>query len=189
VEHVETAISDAAVAAEKAAPGLPPDAVVWEEVQQRTSEDTELSFSFAAFMVVAMQIASVGILFDQPILIVGAMVMGPEFGPLAGLAVALVRRSLIALAVGFPLGILLTPATVLILEETGLGPATYTAEDHRLTGFISSPDFFSFFVAFVAGVAGMISLTSAKSGCPGGRAVLGDDHPGRREHRRGLNLR
>ena len=171
VEHVETAISDAAVAAEKAAPGLPSDAVVWEEVQQRTSEDTELSFSFAAFMVIAMQIASVGILFDQPILIVGAMVVGPEFGPLAGLAVALVRRqralvrrSLVALAVGFPLGILLTLATVLIFKETGLGPATYTAEDHRLTGFISSPDFFSFFVAFVAGVAGMISLTSAKSG-------------------------
>ena len=43
VEHVDTAISDAAVAAEKAAPGLPSDAVVWEEVEQRTSEDTELS--------------------------------------------------------------------------------------------------------------------------------------------------
>src|SRR5829696_2791593 len=171
VEHIDTALSDAAVAAEKAAPGLPSDAVVWEEVQQRTSEDTELSFSFAAFMVIAMQIASVGVLFDQPILIVGAMVVGPEFGPLAGLAVALVqrqrglaRRSLIALAVGFPLGILLTLVTVLIFKETGLGPETYTASNHSLTGFISHPDFFSFFVAFVAGVAGVISLTSAKSG-------------------------
>ncbi len=100
------------MAAEKAAPGLPSDAVVWEEVQQRTSEDTELSFSFVAFMVIAMQIAAVGILFDQPILIVGAMVVGPEFGPLAGLSVALVqrqgklvRRSLAALAVGFPVGV------------------------------------------------------------------------------------
>jgi hypothetical protein len=75
IEHVDTAISDAAVAAEKAAPGLPSDAVVWEEVQQRTSEDTELSISFVGFMVIAMQIAAVGILFDQPILIVGAMVV------------------------------------------------------------------------------------------------------------------
>jgi uncharacterized hydrophobic protein (TIGR00271 family) len=171
VEHVDTAISDAAVAAEKAAPGLPSDAVVWEEVQQRTSEDTELSFSFAGFMVIAMQIAAVGILFDQPILIVGAMVVGPEFGPLAGLSVALVRRqpalarrSLEALAVAFPLGVLLTLASVLIFKETGLGPETYVAHDHRLTGFISHPDFFSFFVAFVAGIAGVISLTSAKSG-------------------------
>jgi uncharacterized hydrophobic protein (TIGR00271 family) len=171
VEHVDTAISEAAVEAEKAAPGLPTDAVVWEEVQQRTSEDTELSFSFVAFMVIAMQIASVGILFDQPILIVGAMVVGPEFGPLAGLAVALVyrqgalvRRSLLALAVGFPLGVLLTLTTVLIFTETGLAPETYTASDHQLTGFISHPDFFSFFIAFVAGIAGVISLTSSKSG-------------------------
>jgi uncharacterized hydrophobic protein (TIGR00271 family) len=171
VEHVDTAISDAAVAAEKAAPGLPSDAVVWEEVQQRTSEETELSISFVGFMVIAMQIAAVGILFDQPILIVGAMVVGPEFGPLAGLSVALVhrqaalaRRSLMALAVGFPLGVLLTLASVLIFKETGLGPESYTAQDHQLTGFISHPDFFSFFVAFVAGIAGVLSLTSAKSG-------------------------
>jgi uncharacterized hydrophobic protein (TIGR00271 family) len=171
VEHVDTAISDAAVAAEKAAPGLPSDAVVWEEVQQRTSEDTELSFSFVGFMVIAMQIAAVGILFDQPILIVGAMVVGPEFGPLAGLSVALVqrqrvlvRRSLTALAVGFPTGVLLTLATVVIFKESGVGPETYTSANHQLTGFISNPDFFSFFIAFVAGVAGVISLTSAKSG-------------------------
>ena len=122
-------------------------------------------------MVIAMQIAAVGILFDQPILIVGAMVVGPEFGPLAGLSVAivhrqgkLVRRSLGALAVGFPVGVALTLVTVVIFKETGLGPATYTAGDHNLTGFISHPDFFSFFVAFVAGVAGVLSLTSAKSG-------------------------
>lgn len=171
VEHVDTSISDAAVAAEKAAPGLPSDAIVWEEVEQRTSEDTELSFSFVGFMVIAMQIAAVGILFDQPILIVGAMVVGPEFGPLAGLSVALVhrqhalvRRSLLALAVGFPVGVLLTLVAVTIFKETGLGPASYTAADHQLTGFISNPDFFSFFIAFIAGVAGVISLTSAKSG-------------------------
>jgi uncharacterized hydrophobic protein (TIGR00271 family) len=171
VEHIDTAISDAAVAAEKASPGLPSDAIVWEEVQQRTSEDTELSFSFVGFMVIAMQIAAVGILFDQPILIVGAMVVGPEFGPLAGLSVALVhrqqalvRRSLVALAVGFPLGVVLTLATVTIFKETGLGPSSYSAAGHQLTGFISNPDFFSFFIAFIAGVAGVISLTSAKSG-------------------------
>ncbi len=51
VEHIDTALSDAAVKAEKAAPGLPSDAVVWEEVEQRTSENTELSVSFVLFMV------------------------------------------------------------------------------------------------------------------------------------------
>jgi hypothetical protein len=76
VEHIDTSISEAAVAAEKAAPGRPSDAVVWEEVESRTSENTELSFSFVLFMIAAMQIAAVGIILDQPILIVGAMVVG-----------------------------------------------------------------------------------------------------------------
>jgi uncharacterized hydrophobic protein (TIGR00271 family) len=171
VEHIDTALSDAAVAAEKAAPGLPSDAVVWEEVEQRTSENTELSVSFVAFMVLAMQIGAVGILLDQPILIVGAMVVGPEFGPLAGLSVALVqrrrdlaRRSFAALGVGFPTGIALACLSTLVFQWIGVSPDDFVPSDHELTGFISEPDFFSFFVAFVAGTAGILSLTSPKSG-------------------------
>ena len=171
VEFVDSEISDAADAAERAAPGLPSDAVVWEEVEARTSEHTELSFSFVAFMVLAMQIAAIGIMLDQPILIIGAMVVGPEFGPLAGISVALVqrrgelaRRSLAALAVGFPVGILATLALTGLLRVTGLEVEGFTPEDHPLTDFISSPDVFSFIVAYVAGTAGVLSLTSAKSG-------------------------
>ena len=171
VETVDSAMSELAAAAEKAASGLPSDAVVWEEVEQRTSENTELSLSFVAFMVLAMQIASVGILLDQPILIVGAMVVGPEFGPLAGLCVALVerrkdlaRRSLIALGVGFPLAMLVTLLTVVLFHAVGVAPEDFVPDDHPLTEFISQPDFFSFFVAFVAGTAGILSLTNAKSG-------------------------
>jgi uncharacterized hydrophobic protein (TIGR00271 family) len=171
VEHIDTSISDAAIAAEKAAPGLPSDAVVWEEVEGRTSEDTELSFSFVLFMIAAMQIAAVGIILDQPILIVGAMVVGPEFGPLAGLCVALVnlqgrlaRRSLRALAVGFPIGIALAFLTTVIMIAVDVFPEDFSQSGHPFTQFISNPDFLSFFVAFVAGAAGMLSLTSAKSG-------------------------
>jgi uncharacterized hydrophobic protein (TIGR00271 family) len=171
VEHIDTSISDAAVAAEKAAPGLPSDAVVWEEVEGRTSEDTELSFSFVLFMVAAMQIAAVGIILDQTVLIVGAMVVGPEFGPLAGLCVALVnlqaglaRRSLRALALGFPVGIAGALLTTLVMRWIDVFPEDFSQTGHPFTAFISSPDFLSFFVAFVAGSAGMLSLTSAKSG-------------------------
>ncbi len=171
VEHIDTAISDAAKAAEKAAPGLPSDAVVWEEVEARTSEQTELSFSFVLFMVAAMQIAAVGIILDQPILIVGAMVVGPEFGPLAAVSVALVnkqaplaRRSLLALAVGFPVGIVAALLTSLVFIGVDVFPEDFREAQHPFTEFISDPDFLSFFVAFVAGGAGVLSLTSAKSG-------------------------
>jgi uncharacterized hydrophobic protein (TIGR00271 family) len=171
VEHIETWLSDAADAAEKAAPGLPSDAVVWEEVEQRTSENTELSIGFVVFMVLAMQIGAVGILTDQPILIVGAMVVGPEFGPLAGLSVALVgrrpdfaRRSLTALGVGFAAGIVLAWVATLIYKGIGVTADDFSTASHDLTGFISKPDFFSFTVAFAAGIVGMLSLTNAKSG-------------------------
>jgi uncharacterized hydrophobic protein (TIGR00271 family) len=171
VEHVDISLSDAAKAAEKAAPGLPSDAVVWEEVEERTSEQTELSVSFVLFMVAAMQIAAVGIILDQPILIVGAMVVGPEFGPLAAVSVALVnlqgelaRRSLLALAVGFPVGIVMALLTTLVFIGVDVFPENFRDAQHPFTEFISDPDFLSFFVAFVAGSAGVLSLTSAKSG-------------------------
>jgi uncharacterized hydrophobic protein (TIGR00271 family) len=171
VEQIDSAVSAAAEKAEQAAPGRPSNAVVWEEVETRTSEDTELSISFVAFMVIAMQIATVGVILDQPVLIVGAMIVGPEFGPLAALSVAIVdrrgalaRRSLAALAVGFAVGILVALGTTLALEAIGLFPASFSADDHPLTRFVSSPDALSAFVALVAAIAGVLSLTSAKSG-------------------------
>jgi uncharacterized hydrophobic protein (TIGR00271 family) len=171
LEFVDTLLSEHGKRAEKAARGTPADAVIWEEVEARTSENVALSGSFLAFMVLAMLIASAGIYLDSPILIVGAMVVGPEFGPIAGVCVALVQRrralalqSFTALAVGFPLGIALTLLASLIFRWTGATPDTFDANDHSLASVIANPDFFTFFVAFCAGIAGILSLTTAKSG-------------------------
>jgi uncharacterized hydrophobic protein (TIGR00271 family) len=171
LSSIETQISDAASRAERHAAGLPSDAVVWEDVDSRSEELTELSGTFLAFMVLAMLIAVIGLILDQPILIVGAMVVGPEFGPLAGLCVGLVqrrrglaRRSLVALAVGFPVGIGAALAFSLLLDAAGQIPDGFSPADHPLTRFISHPDELSFVVAFIAGIAGVLSLTSAKSG-------------------------
>ena len=78
LEQIDSQISDPARRAERAAKGMPSDAVVWEEVEARTHETTELSGKFLAFMVLACLIASVGIFTGSPILIIGAMVVGPE---------------------------------------------------------------------------------------------------------------
>jgi uncharacterized hydrophobic protein (TIGR00271 family) len=171
MEEIDSLISVSAARAEEAAAGAGADAVVWEEVEARTSENIELSASFVAFMVVAMLIAAVGIVTDQIILIIGAMVVGPEFGPIAGLCVAAVqrrgevaKRSLIALAIGFPAGITACFLFTLALDGVGLIPEGFAAEDHPFTQFISSPDEFSFIVAYLAGMAGVLSLTSTKSG-------------------------
>jgi uncharacterized hydrophobic protein (TIGR00271 family) len=171
VEQIDLALSQVAADAEKAAAGAPADAVIWEEVASQTSESASLSASFLLFMVLAMLIAMVGIFLDSPILVVGAMVVGPEFGPVAGFCVALVERrtslalrSLLALAVGFPLGMAVTLLVVLLFKATAVTPDAFSAADHSLSTSIANPDFLAFFVAFCAGVAGMLSLTTAKSG-------------------------
>jgi uncharacterized hydrophobic protein (TIGR00271 family) len=171
LEQIDTAISRHAEAAERHAPGAPADAVVWEEVERRTSENVELSGVFVLFMVLAALIAAVGIYLDSEILIVGAMVVGPEFGPIAGFCVALVQRrrdlavrSGVALAVGFPLAIAGVYVATLIFKATDLTPEEFTATEHQIANLISSPDAFTVIVALCAGAAGMLSLSTAKSG-------------------------
>ena len=171
LEEIDTQISEPAERAVEHARGAPSDAVVWEEVETRTNENVELSASFLAFMVIATLLAAVGIYQDSPILIVGAMVVGPEFGPLAGFCVAAVHkrgalalRSAIALAVGFPLAIAAVYLATLAFKATGLFEDSFTQQDHGFANIIAEPDFFSFFVAACAGAAGMLSLSTAKSG-------------------------
>jgi uncharacterized hydrophobic protein (TIGR00271 family) len=169
LSEVTAILSDDAARAQRAAPGIPDDGVVWDLVESRVRADSALSWVFLAFLTLATLIAGVGRLTDQPILIIGAMVVGPEFGPLAGLCVAavhkrpeLARRSLAALAVGFPVGMTLAWLMTVILRATGSAPDTIEAR--TLTQFISNPDEFTVIVAVLAGTAGILSLTSAKSG-------------------------
>ena len=171
LELIDTAISARAQRAEKHAKGAPADAVVWEDVEAKTDEQVELSGVFLIFMVLAALLAMVGIYQDSAILIVGAMVVGPEFGPIAALCVALVQRrralalrSAVALAVGFPLAILATFVATLLFKATELTEDTFDQSEHSLANIIASPDFFAFFVAACAGAAGMLSLSTAKSG-------------------------
>lgn len=171
IEQIDSHISEAAERAVSAARGAPSDAVVWEEVEARTSESTELGGHFLIFMVLSCLIASIGIYLESPILIIGGMVVGPEFGPLAGLCVAIVDRrrdvawrSLTALAVGFPLAIGAACLFTLFADATGLLDPGFESSEHLLTDFIAHPDTFSFIVAALAGTAGVLSLTSAKSG-------------------------
>jgi len=171
LEFIDTQLSSAARRAEEVATGAVADAVVWEEVEERSEESVEFSGVFMVFMTLAALIAAVGIFLDSPITVVGAMVVGPEFGPIAGFCVAFVQRrrrlavrSFVALAVGFPLAIAATYAATQLFKATGVTPEFFSDEDHQLSRVIADPGFFAFFVAACAGAAGMLSLSTAKSG-------------------------
>jgi uncharacterized hydrophobic protein (TIGR00271 family) len=170
-ESVDVSLSTAARNASAAAPGLGTDAVVWAEIEQKTGEESQLSATYLILLIVATIIASIGVLLDQPILIVGAMVVGPEFGPLAAICLGVVRRhrtivgrSLFALLVGFAVAMLCTVGSTWVLDAMGLVDKGMLLAERPLTDFIWRPDALSWIVGCLAGVAGMISLTSAKSG-------------------------
>jgi uncharacterized hydrophobic protein (TIGR00271 family) len=169
LELIDTSLSDAADAAEEAAPGDPQDAVIWDEVVARTGEESRLSVSYQAFLTIACLLAAIGAITDSPVTVVGAMVLGPEFGPLAAVAVGLVlrrgdlvRRGAVALGAGFPLAMAVTAIGTLLLDATGM-LSTAQLADLDQVAFIYEVGPFSLIVALLAGAAGMLSLTSAKS--------------------------
>lgn len=101
--------------------------MVWEQLAESTHEESTLTITYAAFMVIATMIAACGVVLDNAILIVGAMAVGPEFGPLAGICTGLVQRrprlagrSLAALAIGFTVAIAATTLFSLLMTAFGL---------------------------------------------------------------------
>jgi len=169
LESLDTVLSDAADRAEEAAPGDPDDAVIWEELIARTGEESRLNGTFIAFLSLALLIAAVGVTTNSPVTVVGAMVVGPEFGPLAALAVALVRRrwdlarrSMLALLVGFPVAMGITLLGAFAAEAAGL-ITTSSLDNLSQVDFVYRVGPFSLIVALLAGAAGMLSMTSAKS--------------------------
>ena len=169
VSTPELLLSDRADKAGAEAPGEGADAMIWDEVSRQTGDDSKLTWSFLVFLVLATQLAAIGIVTDSTIAIVGAMAVGPEFGPLAALAVALVRRqwrlgraAALALGVGFPAAMLAAAFTAWLSVPLGLFPAD-ALDRGSAVEFIYHPGPYSLIVALLAGVAGMLSVISRRS--------------------------
>ncbi|MEU9398730.1 DUF389 domain-containing protein [Streptomyces sp. SID4985] len=178
VEDIDLSLSHRADRAEEEAPGEAADAVLWEHLVEETHEESTLSATYVAFLAIATMIAACGVVLDNAVLIVGAMAVGPEFGPLAGISTAMVRRrprlaarSLIALLVGFAAAMALTAGFAVLMDAAGLFSEAQLEGDRPNTAFVYAPDAFSFVVALLAGAAGTLSLTSAKSGALVGVAI------------------
>jgi uncharacterized hydrophobic protein (TIGR00271 family) len=178
VEDIDLSLSRRADEAAEEAPGEGADAVLWEGLTEATHEESTLSVTYVAFITLATMIAACGVVLDNAILIVGAMAVGPEFGPLAGICTALVQRhprlalrSLTALLVGFAVAMLVTVGFTYVMDGIGLFTKVQLEAERPNTNFIYRPDAFSFVVAVLAGIAGILSLTSAKSGALVGVAI------------------
>ena len=161
---------DAAKRLEAAAPGHPQDAVIWESVEAVATEGSVPTVSFHIFLVIAVALAGIAVVTDSAVLVVGAMVVGPEFSAVAAASAGivlrqpgLVWRSLRLLVLSFLFAIVVVALLALVARATGLVAAVDVTRPRPNTGFIWHPDAWSFIVAVLAGAAGALALAIEKT--------------------------
>lgn len=125
-EPVGTVLSFSGERAGAAAPTRSDETVVWEQLLAQAREGARLTPAFLAFLVIAFLLSAVGVATASPLTLVGAMVVGPEFRPLAALSVGLVRRdkglvrnSIRTLALSFPAAMAFTGLATLLWIHLG----------------------------------------------------------------------
>ncbi|MDI6911897.1 DUF389 domain-containing protein [Nocardioides sp.] len=155
---------------EAAAPGHPDDAVIWESVEAQAESGAVPTVSYLVFLVIAVSLAAVAVITDSAVLVVGAMVVGPEFSAIAaacaGLVLGrwgLVGRSLRLLVLTFAFAIAVVTVLALLATWTGAITAADVTRPRPNTGFIWHPDLWSFVVALLAGAAGALALAVEKT--------------------------
>jgi uncharacterized hydrophobic protein (TIGR00271 family) len=170
LEPVTTSISSVVTRAEENQRRFDQFAPVWEEVDARIRSNGRFPPSWYGLLIIAGLIAAVGLLTNSQILIVGAMVVGPEYGAITALAYGLIRRdsrlvgkSSAALTIGFALAVTAALLLGLIIRSAGLEPKAFELGIRPVSSLINTPDWFSFIVAVLAGAVGVISLTEARS--------------------------
>ena len=126
--------------------------------------------SFFILLTIAGLIGAVGILTNSQILIVGAMVFGPEYDAIIAAALGIsnrdrgaVRDSLLALVSGFLTAIVFTFAFGVCVRAAGKAPEEFLKGIRPVSNLINNPNSFSVVVAILAGLVGVVSPTEARA--------------------------
>jgi len=171
IENVDAAIGETADPA--AGHGLVERdiAPVWDVVEAKIRSEAVYAPSFFILLAIAGLIGAVGILTNSQILIVGAMVVGPEYNAIMAVALGTdkrdkdpVLRGLVALVAGFSAAIVVTFLFGLTIRWSGHTPEAYLLGLRPVSHLINSPDLFSVVVAVLAGIVGVVSLTESRAG-------------------------
>jgi uncharacterized hydrophobic protein (TIGR00271 family) len=170
LENVDTSISAHADRATARLGRFQQFTPVWAEVESRINMEGTFPPSWYELLIIAGLIGAIGILTNSQILIVGAMVVGPEYGAILSLASGVTRRdfsrarrSAAALIIGFTLAVIGALLLALIVRGIGHEPKAYALGVRPVSNLIDTPNWFSFIVALLAGVVGVVSLTEARS--------------------------
>ena len=145
-------------------------APVWEMVEAGIRSGGVYAPSFFGLLIIAGLIACVGILTNSQILVVGAMVVGPEYNAIIAVAEGIerhraspVRRGLLALLGGFGMAIAASVLFGIAIRWSGHTPEAFTAGVRPVAALINRPNLFSVIVAVLAGLVGVVSLTESRA--------------------------
>ncbi|GAA5147046.1 DUF389 domain-containing protein [Nocardioides marinquilinus] len=150
---------------ERIAPGHPDDAVIWDAVEDAAEAGAVPTLSYHLFLVLAVALAAIAVLTDSAVLVVGAMVVGPEFGAItavsAGIVLGragLVWRSTRLVLFSFAFAVLAVVVLALLGVLLGIVDSDLVTRPRPNTGFIFNPDHWSFVVGVLAGAAGALAV-------------------------------
>ena len=145
-------------------------APVWEMVEAGIRAGAIYPPSFFVLLLIAALIACVGVLTNSQILIVGAMVVGPEYGAIIAVALGIerhrarpVRQGLTALLFGFLIAIAAAVIFGVAIRWSGHTPEAYQQGIRPVASLIDSPNLFSVIVAVLAAIVGVVSLTLSRA--------------------------
>jgi uncharacterized hydrophobic protein (TIGR00271 family) len=169
VERVDATLADHALTAGHGAI-VRERAPVWEMVDATIRAGAAYSPSFYILLIAAGLIGAVGILTNSQILIVGAMVVGPEYSAIIAVALGIsrgargpVRDGLLALLWGFLAAIVITLLFGLAVRAAGQAPASFLKGTRPVSDLINTPNMYSLIVAILAGIVGVVSLTETRA--------------------------
>jgi uncharacterized hydrophobic protein (TIGR00271 family) len=171
IENVDAALADRVQQATWRRSFHSERAPVWALIEAGIRQDAEYAPSFFLLLIFAGLIGACGILTNSQILIVGAMVVGPEYSAIISVAFGIdrgdrraVRAGLLVLCAGFLSAIVVTLIFALCIRGLGHAPALYLRGVRPVSDLINSPNLFSVVVAVLAGIIGVVSLTSSRTG-------------------------
>jgi uncharacterized hydrophobic protein (TIGR00271 family) len=150
---------------EQAAPGHPDDAVIWESVETKAADGAQPTVGYHVFLILAVLLGAIAVITDSSVLVVGAMVVGPEFAAVGATSAGLVLgswllagRGLRLLVLSFAFAVLVVMLLALLARAVGMIEVEDVTRSRPGTGFIWHPDQWSFVVALIAGAVGALAL-------------------------------
>jgi uncharacterized hydrophobic protein (TIGR00271 family) len=143
--------------------------LIWADLLGQAGEHARPVARYFVFMAVAGVIAAYGVIYENSILIVGAMAVSPDLLPITAMCVGLtlgrgrlVWRAFVTLALGLGIAWLAAGVLTALLDLVNLLPAGFILGKGPLNG-LTAVNSSTVVVALVAGIAGMLALESRAS--------------------------